>query len=344
MPHALVVPAVTGTPTTFPTLGEQYRALADQLGAYLATSTSDRGVSAGEPGRWVIVNEFRDDDEERDRFLGGWLNVLTGAQAGNQRRLRRSGHEGYHGAVAVASVLRGSNDVPANLAENVAVEFTHPLPVRRVGMTKGLVDLVREAADRVYVETRLSFDGDGSRSYSLQNANWLTQGNVQIDGIWDWADGTSADTDPARRSPYRPEIVTNGSTVSLTTGRTYGSTQSFELKAFVQASRLVYTSSGGWAYSTAGPLNDSDQVAAPVAWILPVAMCLGLDYLLGLNAKDRAISDTERDRRDRDYNRRLETRWGPAMRDLFERVLPRRDADPPRRYARETAGSGRRWP
>ena len=290
MPSYPLIVGSSSTPTTFLTVAEHYRLLADQIGRYCYTTVSET-LPSGEPGRWVLLDDLKDDEDERLQFAGGYLNVVTGEQAGSQRRIRREGFEGPFGALGLSRVLVNDAGVPNSLAAGVGVEVTTPLPVRRIGTTKGLVDLVREACQRLLTEVRIPLTGNGTSLYSLQGYGSVLSEN-QLDSIWDvWA---VAPSEPLHRSRHVPKIIRNGATVTLDTGVTYTSAESFEVKAYVRASKLVYTVAGGWAYSTVGPVNDSDQVAVPSEWVLPVAMFKGLQYLRRTIRLDPRLSASDK--------------------------------------------------
>jgi hypothetical protein len=332
----IIVPPGSGSAAdagTMPTLSDFYVALAKQLGVYAYGGVSAT-VPSGEPGRWVILDEMRDDEEDRAAFAGGWISVKSGTQAGTQRRIRKEGYEGPFGALALARVL------PSNLDPATVVEVTNPLPVRSVGMMPGLVDFVNQGLERVWVEVRLPLVGNATRRTSLQGYPWLTE-RRQTDGIYDRR--YRSGSDPTAESSAEYDVTVDGPTVTLETATAYNTGEPFQLAAFVQASRLTYDGSA-WGYARDGLVNDTDRAAISVGLLRPIAMALALDYLITYTAADRALADAERTHRIAEYTRRLQTRWGPAAQEVITKRLPRPSNDPPRRTVAVTSGRGRRWP
>lgn len=308
----LTVPASIDIPSQFPTLAECYRALADELGLYCRSIVSSATVT-GEPGRWALVDALRDDEEDRSQYAGGYIHAVNGTYAGQDRRIRREGYEGHYGALQLA------RPYPATLAPGTDVEVTYPLPVRRVGTMRGLVDFIRDATERVYVEARIPLVGNGTRLYSLDGYDFITS-EEWTNGIYDWC-GQSSTITPARPVTWSPNVKVNGPTITLELPIVYGIDVPFELGVFVLANRLIYDGSA-WGYSSAGLVADTDQVAAPMRWIRPIAMLKALQYLTMRAESDETLSDAQRARLLAQYGRRLAT-WAVAAAKIIADELPR---------------------
>jgi hypothetical protein len=320
---ALIVPAAgAATASTFSTLASIVAAVADQIGSYLSTGTSDT-IPSGEPGRWVILDALRDDEQSRAQMAGGYIYVRTGVQAGSGRRILREGYEGPHGAVRLAETLKLSG-TPTNLAAGILVDVTNPLPWRRVGLVKGLVECVREATRLIRVPVRLALTGNGTQSYNLSAYQGFTR-DAQINRIYDWTPGVSS-TDPPLVSRFTPKIIPNGATISLDVGYRYSSGEPFQVEAFMRADRVIYTAGGGWTYSTLGLVGDTDQTAAPLEWVLPMAMYKALQYLRRFIREDRSLSREEKAERLAETREQYVT-WRGAAYDVTQ-AMPRLDALP----------------
>jgi len=324
MPVTFRVPEDSGAPSTFGTLLEVAEKVAENLGDFSRTFTG-LSLPSGEPGRWVLLDAFKDDEQGRAQLAGGYVYVVSGTQAGASRRIRTEGYEGPWGALGLANVLT-LEGVPTNLAQLTPVDVSLPLPVRSVGLMRGTVELVKQASERLYVQARVVLTGDGTHSYPLDAWDWL-QHKRQTDGLYDrrWLPSQS----PLRRSVAEYDLTFDGPTVTLQTAIPYAEGESFELSVLIPAARLI-RADGTWAYSTVGLVDDDDQCPAPTSWLLAVAMAIGLDYLLVANERDATIADALRQVRRNDYARRLATRWGPAAAQIFRQIAPRRDPDPPR--------------
>jgi hypothetical protein len=271
MPIPIIVsPAVTGTG---PTLLRLRQRLADELGTYLATTVSAAAAS-GEASRVVIADEVRD-DEAGYPFLGQWLYVRNGEQAGEQRRIISQPEVGYQGA---RSALLLSRPFDAPLAEGTVVEITGPLPVVRHLGVKGLHESINEALGYIRVPARLALTGAGTRSISLASHPWLTSVD-QTMGVWD-AYGLTA-LDPLELASLDYRFVSNGVDRTLVTARSYASSETVHLGVIVPADRLVYDGAA-WMYASESALGlsaDTHQTAAPEPWVLAFGMYTALKYL-----------------------------------------------------------------
>lgn len=315
MPFPLVIPASVSTPTSMPTLADGRHALADQLGAYLRTIVSSTSPN-GESGRWVLLDELRDDEAGRAAFAGGYVYAVTGAQAGKSRRVRSEGFEGHYAALGLARPF------PAALAPGVTVEVTNPLPVIRTGVVKGLNDLWNEGLDRTTIEVRLALTGNGTRIISLASYGAIMQAG-RVDGIYYWPNGQSSTLPPCRLT-VDPVVTTNGGVFTLDPGYTFSEDVPFQVRILVQASRYVYDGSA-WGFSTTGLTADTHQAAAPVEWVLPVAMVKALQYLTRLTVADRVMpKDEKRERIDELMQQRRV--WAKAAADVIRDVMPHPEA------------------
>jgi hypothetical protein len=312
---AIVLPTGAGNATAFPTLAELYVDLAKNLGTYLSYGVSTT-ATAGEPGRWVLLDETADDEDIRGSYGGAWAYVKTGPQTGAQRRIRTEGFEGPYGALALARVL------PANLAANTLVEVTDPLPVRTSGRVRGLIDFCNEGLNRIWTEVYLPFTGDGTRSHPLNGYPWITNETI-VNGLWDWR-GSADQTAPASPAWMVPTIRVNGATITLETPTAYSTGVPFQLRVYVRADRLTYDGSA-WGYAQNGLVNGSDQAAIALETVRPVAALKALQYLTRyvaelrrrgqINLQDSQVWITEL----------LDQRkmWAQAAAAVVERSLPR---------------------
>jgi hypothetical protein len=312
-PSGLLVVEGTGDGSGFPTLADYRHALADQLGLFGAYRVS-AVATGGEPARHVLAEELRDDEEARSYFAGGFVYVKTGDQAGQQRRILQEGYEGPQGA------LRLSRPFSAPLQAGVAIEVTHPLPVRRHLTTKGINDIIGEALERLAVKARIPLTGNDTRMYSLAAYPWLTR-QEQTDGIYEYGySGSPSTIYPPTRSSHPYEIRTDGGTITLETARTYTTTETFYLSVFVPANRLVFDGVA-WNYTTAGFAADTDQAAAPLQWVVVFGMVKGLQYLTRLVTADKMLSRDEKTERLSEITDRRRT-WGAAAKRLVSNSLP----------------------
>lgn len=272
-----------------PSLSDYRGPLADQLGSYLR-STIGSGASAGEPGRWALVDDLKDDEGERARYAGAYLYLASGSLPPQQRRIRKTGYEGPGGAVALSRVLENGSHVPTNPSVGSVVEITSPLGAKRLGTVKGLDDLINEALARFTVTARLSLSGNGTYRHNLSAYPWINRPEL-VDGIYDWSGsaGTSDIVAPTL-SGYEPTLAINGASVTLETGSLYTSAETFQLKVFVPANRLIYDGSI-WGYAQTGLTNDGDQAVPAVEHVVPLAMAKGLEYLPRLIRQQRKAGE-----------------------------------------------------
>lgn len=324
MSFPIIVPSDTSTPSQFPTLAELRHDFADQIGTW-NTGVISATTPGGEPGRWILVDDLRDDEWDRDQYAGAWVYATTGSMRTEQRRVRRTGYEGPFGALALSRVFDVAG-VPTVPSIESQVEITQPLPTKKTGLTKGLNTLINEACDRVWTEARIPFTGNGTSRYSLSNYEFVTT-QARVDGIYDWTLGIASTEAPIRAS-VAPVITTNGATITLETGYSYSTAASFQLKVFVKASRLIYDGDV-WGYVATGLVNDTDQVAVPSAWVLPVAMVKGIQYLRLRVTQDKTLSAAEK----RDRLAEIEasyrpSSWARAAASVIANSLPRGTANP----------------
>lgn len=289
MGFPIIVDDSTTTPSQMPTLADLRHALADQLGTY-STGVISNTIPGGEPGRWVTVDDFIDDEYERDQYAGAWVYAISGGSVGQQRRVRRTGYEGPSGMLALSRVF-DINGTPTTPSIESQVEITHPLPVKKIGLIKGLNTIAQEALDRMWVEARIPLTGNGTRLYPLSNYPWITSQD-QTNGIYDWC-GQSSTTTPSSHTPWPYTVKTDGAVIVLETPVTYGTDVPFELAVFVSAGHLVYDGSA-WGYSATGLVNDSDQAAVSVEHFVPVAMLKALQYLTRMVNDDKTLTKDEK--------------------------------------------------
>jgi hypothetical protein len=309
MPGPFVFPA-SGTLSGIPLAA--YRAdLASRLGEYERLTVSTTAAS-GDAARLVIADEVRDDEEERARWAGGYLYAAGGTEAGVQRRILRDGYEGPQGA------LRVSRPFASPLRVGTPVELTRPLPVKRHLGVVGIDDCVNEALDRIVVEARIPFTGNGSHAYDLSPYPFIQRPD-QIDGVYDWLAG-SASTDNPVRSAATIGLRQMGSTRYLETDWLYATSDSFQVAVLVSARRLV-KQNGSWGYSDGGLVADDDEAAAPLDWVRAFGMLMALRHTMDMTVRDRTLEAPER-------NLRLATlaadrrRWALAAADIKLHSMP----------------------
>lgn len=318
MPIPLVIPAdISAGGTSLPTYR---RLLADELGVYLETTVSAAGQTV-DARRVVLADELRDDEADAD--LGApYLYVKTGAQAGSQRRIVAQPDVGYQGARGAVLLSR---PLDAPLAVGDTVEISGPLPVTRIGTTKGLNDIVNEALARIKIHARLVFTGTDAYEYPLAAYQSILSGDVvELLGISDTRGWTNTVVPPEVR-PYGYRIVRNGVTNTLVTDALYSTTDTFYLDVSIYADRLIYDGLG-WAYTQQdgrpGLQGDDDKAAAPEAWATAFGMVKALQQLDKLVSADASLSDAERTRQVTDILRRRRT-WARAAGDIKANRFPK---------------------
>jgi len=315
----IIIPA-SSTSGTGPTLFQIRQRLADELGIYHLTTVSDTGDNA-DTARVVIADEFRDDEAGYDWMGQGWLYAKNGDQAGIQRRIISQPDAGYQGNLGAVLLAR-----PFSSALEVGdiVEITSPLPVKRHLAIKGLNDLINEALARIWVEVRLAITGNGTSSYSLTSYSWLKRYD-QTRGIYDdlWMDPANE----PELSPYPYRFVTTGAGVTLVTGRTYTSADTFYLAAIVRADR--YVSDGTtWGFTASpGLLGDAYQCACPEEWAVTFAMVKALQHMTKLLMLNKRLSKDERTMAYADLMQRRQ-QWAAAARSIKENEFPDPVAEP----------------
>lgn len=311
MPAPIILPASTAG--TGVTRARYVSALADQLGVYRATTVATTATGA-DPKRLVLSDDLRDDGEDPDdTFERLYVYVADGDEAGQQRRIVRTGHVGRFGAAYL------SRPFTTTLTSGTPLLITGPLPVGRNGRRKGLQTIVNEALARIVLEARLPFTGTGSREISLDDYPWLNRTD-QTSGLYD-THSSGVSTDPLDLSPGRYRIVANGADRSLVTDDTYYDGEAFELAVIVAAVNLI-SDGTTWAYvDGTGLTDDDDQAAAPLNWVVTFGMVLALRHLMTLVDMDPSLADAERVRMLAGYQRRLPT-WAAAAAYIHERLFP----------------------
>ncbi len=321
------VPSAVGVGYTWATY---YRRLASELGFYQATQVSVE-ASVGDTTRYIISDEFRDDEAEYEFFGRPWVYIADesgnpGNDGGLQRRIlsNRSGFQGPLGALMV------SRPYPVPVPAASVVEVTSPLPIKSHLGVKGLVTCINEALADIWIPVRLQFTGNGTNEYDLQDFpvyGALLKYN-QGRGIFDTRElGT---TMPATRSPWGYSFIESGAERSLITDSRYNDQETFYLDVVVRANEFIFNGSA-WGYRAAniakGLQNSSQQAAAPEDWVLAFAMHKALDHLIEISLRERDIPE-ERLKR---IIGRLEERkrtWARAccqiMIDEFPKAIPER--------------------
>lgn len=317
----------------WPTYGAHRQEFADLLGFYQAATTSVVG-SGGDTRRLLAFDELRDDEWGQDVLGDIWAYVVNGVQGGAQRRVLDLGYEGPLGALVV------SRPFAQPLAAKTLVELTSPLPSTRIGLVKGLAQILVEAYRRIYVEVRLGFTGNGTHEHAFSDWPSLVTKQAQVLGIYDRHHRIQ--NLPMSRSAHDSDVKVDGATLTLQTRICYGEGETFEVSALVPGSCVVLND-GAWTVTADGPTSDDQQVAVPTRWAMPVAMAIGLDYCLQHNEHNQRISDAERTRREQSYARRLTTRWGPAAAEILRVHGPRRPTDPPRQIVATVGRSHPRY-
>lgn len=310
MATPLIVPV--GLSATMPTRLQLRRALGEALGTWVEV-TVDGTPSGGEAGRWVMVSSLRDDEAARDELAGSYVYPRTGAYLGIPRRLQSTGYEGPLGA------LRLATPYAANLAVPTTLELTSPLPVDTYLTIPGLNQMLNDGLALARVEARITLTGNGTRSVSLISYPWLrTDG--QIVGIYDRRWGVPTDQ-PLLLSGIPFTLRTDGPNLTLETGQTFTSGETFELGVIVAADRLTYDGSA-WGYAQAGLSADTDQAAVPLDWGVTFGMVRCLQFLRNYARTSRALSDAERQAILADVADRLPVYAGAAVR-LKQHAFPK---------------------
>jgi hypothetical protein len=282
MPTPLIVP--TSTSGQGFTLLDYRSDLGETLGLYQHLMVTQL-ATGGEAARHVILDELRDDEQERSQWAGAYLYARDGVQAGQQRRILREGYEGQFGA------LRLSRPFAAALLAGTSVELSWPLPVKKHLTVKGLDDIVNEALERCRVEARLSMTGDGTSAFNLSQHPSILR-YEDTNGLYDWR-GRVVATDNAGLSPYAYDLRVNGHEIKLETSYLYTSGDTFELAIFSKAKYLV-AQNNVWGYSNAGLVADDDQAAVPLHWVRAFGMVKALRHLDQLAMRDASLSDAAR--------------------------------------------------
>lgn len=282
MPIPLVAPALTGSGAT---LQEYVYALARELG-FAARCTVSSTLATGEAARTIVVNELRDDEWDEAARGDFWVYVLTGDQAGAQRRVISRGYHGNQGALTL------SRPFAAPLEADDLILLTWPLPVKEYIGGKGIITLVNDALNRIRVEGRIFLEGDGTTSTDLSDYSFLRD-VLQTTGTYDRTDGTLS-TDAATPAASGYSFTVNGPAVSLVNDVAYTSGTEFELGVIVNADRLINDGSG-WGYVDApGLVNDTDQAAAPLEWVRTFGMVKALEWWEIQIEQDEGLSDARR--------------------------------------------------
>lgn len=281
MPMPLIIPSVSsggGGSSPGPGVGSgagttfinYVRDLAEELWFRGEVTVSTLATNA-EASRTILVNELRDDEYEEDELGGWWVYVKDGAQAGQQRRVMQRSHHGSESALML------SRPFAAPLAAGVSLLVTWPLPVVTTMTQKGLKALVNEALNRIRIEGRIPLTGTGYDTYSLATYKFLRDIG-QTTGLYDRLSNISA-SNANQPSGYGYRFAVNGSSVSLVTDNIYSSGTAFDLGVIVEADRLIYDGAA-WGYaSTPGLVNDTDEAAAPQAWVRSFSMVKALQHL-----------------------------------------------------------------
>lgn len=271
MPAPLIVPVVivSGTTSTGATLARLRDVLSEELGFRHVVQVSE-GASGGEAARTLIMDAVRDDELNEDAMGGWWAYAYDGAQAGTQRRILKRGHYGSEGAVMTSRAFS------AALGVGTTVILTSPLPIKRHLGVKGVDDLVNEALDRIDIEARLQFTGNGTNQQSLL-AYPTIRSIEQTTGLYDRLPSiNTTDADETYGQGYR--IALDGASATLVTATTYDTGTAYELGLIVKAAELI-ESGGVWALGAYGLTSDSDRAAVSETWVRCFGMVKALQHL-----------------------------------------------------------------
>lgn len=284
MPIPLISPALAGSG---PTLRDYWWALGDELG-YIAQCTVSSTLATGEATRSVVINDLRDDEWDEAQRGDWWVYILTGDQAGAQRRVLSRGYHGPQGLLTL------SRPLDAALEADDLVIVSWPLPVRDYAGSKGLVTHANGALNRIQVEGLLQYEGDGSNTTSLSDVPWLRTIN-QTTGLYDRTDGTPS-ADAMTRSGSTYDFRSDAADINLVTELGYSDGTEFALGVIVNADRLIDDGSG-WGYADSpGLVADTDQAVPSVGWVRAFGMVKALQWLEVRLETDLTVSDAMRDR------------------------------------------------
>lgn len=153
------------------TLAVFRRELGPQIGPYAVQVTSDEAIGL-DPGRWIINRHAsspaaRVDGAPVTFWDGAWASVVTGAQAGQARRVV--------GSVPSLGALVASAPFGGTLAVGVEVEVG-AWPVKRQHDRVGVNDLINMAIRHLSYRDEVPLTVTLATEYALTTwVNWLTQ-------------------------------------------------------------------------------------------------------------------------------------------------------------------------
>lgn len=262
------------------------RALGAQLGPFGVYTTD--GVATGDDARRQIVcSSLIDDAEDLTRLKGRYLYVATGTDDGRQTRILDTG---YHGPIGYLEVSR---PMTTALASGVEIEIS-TWPCDMYLDQNGLNQLVNEALARCTVESRATFNGNGTRSYSLLDDETAIDMEQRADAVWDTF--AVATGDPTEAVPYTARVDTTNGERTLVTGYSYADGETFDLRLLLAGNSLI-KSGGAWGFSTTGLTDDTQAAAAPIHWVVAFGMVKALDAQQEWIEQDETLSDATRTRR-----------------------------------------------
>lgn len=304
----IIIPSTpSGAGVTF---RDYWMDLASELG-FIHQTTITQSATYGEGRRTVIVDEMGDDEWGEDAYGDSWwCYVLSGAEAGQQRRVMSRGYLGNDRAMLLSrpfDTALGGDDI---------VVFTHPLPVVRTLAVKGLKTLSNEGLRNTRVLARLGLTGDGTRSFDLGDYASFIHSEEDIRAVYDSnLYGTDA---PLSSTAYGWRLAVDSPTPTLVTDYTYADGTAFALEVMAPGDRLIYDGSD-WGYAAApGLVDDTDQAAAPLHWVRAFAMVKGLAELRKMA---RRIPDAaERRARIQELDREARTWANRAVRIALEEM------------------------
>jgi hypothetical protein len=292
------------------------RALGQRLGPFFYPSTTAVSTHA-EARRHIICSLFVDDELDRDAWKGYYAYVASGDAINHQARIVRAG---YYGGGGVAEVSR---PFASALASGVVIEISSPLPCEEYLGIDGLNQCVNWALEHCDIEYRLSLTGNGTQSYDLTSyANYL-DADLRVDSIWDTLNATSASA-PYEQSPYPLRIEASGGALTLITGRTYATSETFQLRVIRQGHTLI-KSSGVWISSTVGLTDDTQGAAVPIPWVVAFGMVRALQVVADLIERDETLSDAAKARK-LAINARERQKWSCTATDLIDTAFPQPSA------------------
>jgi hypothetical protein len=253
------------------------RALATRVHRFTVETVSQT-PSGPDAARMVACDGFRGPDDGSNPYAGGFLYVVTGGRAGEQRRVRREGYWPEDG------ILTLDRPFSAPLAATDEVEWHEILPPIRTGSggRRDFRTIINRALATLRMPQRITVPGaNATYRFNLSTYPWLSA-EAQLGQVLGQQYLATADPWPL---PGGGALRFDADATYLITGAPVATGTDFSIDLFRPRASWV-RSAGTWANSVTGLVSEADAATAAVHEVELVGLYWCYDALLSATPHD----------------------------------------------------------